>query len=337
MNPALAAGVTMVGDLAGGAIQANRNKGAQKKQYQLNSKLQEEAQKLSMKTWNETNYETQAEHMRNAGLNVGMMYGMGGGGGATTNAGSGSSVGMPTYQNTGMGLDKAMGVAQLGLIDAQKENIQADTENKKAGATNLGADTAKKGAETTNIGATTALTNLQAENQKTLNNIQNQTIEYTVDTIAANYHKAEAEAGKALAEAKIAPEMAKEQLKQARQESLNKALQAQVMKAGIKLTEEQTRAISENLAQGWEELYQTSRRTDVANQQNKIQHFIAKSNDAIGKANVDLRAKEVLIKGAGEFARAFLNKGNTESTTSKTEYDKQGNYKGESHTTTKYK
>ena len=37
-----------------------------------------------MKMWNDTNYKAQVNHMKEAGLNVGLMYGTGGGGGSTT-------------------------------------------------------------------------------------------------------------------------------------------------------------------------------------------------------------------------------------------------------------
>ena len=38
---------------------------------------------MQKEMWDYTNYENQVEYMKNAGLNVGLMYGGSGGGGAT--------------------------------------------------------------------------------------------------------------------------------------------------------------------------------------------------------------------------------------------------------------
>ena len=80
--------------------------------------------------WNKTNSEAQVEHMKKAGLNVGLMYGGSGGGGATAAAASGNA-GSGTAEapsaGTAMGLQIA---SQLALQKAQKENIEADTANK---------------------------------------------------------------------------------------------------------------------------------------------------------------------------------------------------------------
>lgn len=87
-----------------------------------------QAQQFDM--WNKTNYAAQVEHMKKAGLNPGLMYGMGGGGGATTGSASGSVSGGSAPTGGG---EVGMGM-QMALLQAQKENIEADTANKKAGA-----------------------------------------------------------------------------------------------------------------------------------------------------------------------------------------------------------
>lgn len=90
-------------------------------------------QQLGLETWEKTNYEAQRRQMEKAGLNIGLMYEGGGAGGGTVATPSGSA-GMPSANNTGMGISEgtAMG-AQLELLKAQKENIEADTKNKLAG------------------------------------------------------------------------------------------------------------------------------------------------------------------------------------------------------------
>lgn len=86
-----------------------------------------------MQMWKDTNYGAQMGELKSAGLNPGLMYGMGGGGGVTTGGGGGGNVSGATAKGGG-GEAQAMAatVAQLGLMRAQKENIEADTANKKA-------------------------------------------------------------------------------------------------------------------------------------------------------------------------------------------------------------
>lgn len=115
---------------------------------------------IAKNMWDYTNVENQVKHMDNAGLSVGLMYRGVGAGGATTSAGGGGSgvaAATPADPNARTGLGMQLG-AQLALMDAQRENIQADTANKKAIAektagidtTEAQARTAKTGAETTN-------------------------------------------------------------------------------------------------------------------------------------------------------------------------------------------
>lgn len=103
----------------------------------------------AMDIWNRTNYKAQREHMERAGLNVGLMYGMGGAGGATT-----SGAGSPSMQGTGARHDSsAYGIedkiANAGLAMAQVENIKADTAKKEAEAASIsGVETEQKKANT---------------------------------------------------------------------------------------------------------------------------------------------------------------------------------------------
>lgn len=112
----------------------------QKEMTDYNSKKQ-----LDM--WNATNIEAQVDHYKNAGMNPGLMYGMGGGGGVTTGSASGSvsgaqapSGGGEAITAAGMGLQSGM---QMQLMEAQKEVLksQANLNNVEA--------TKKSGIDTT--------------------------------------------------------------------------------------------------------------------------------------------------------------------------------------------
>lgn len=104
--------------------------------------------------WLKTNYGAQKEQMTKAGLNPGLLYGMSGGGGTTTGS-AGGAVGGAQAPSGGREMIDSMGIqmqaAQLSLLDAQRKNIEADTQNKLGDAANkplvgknLNADTENK-------------------------------------------------------------------------------------------------------------------------------------------------------------------------------------------------
>lgn len=139
-----------------GMILGEYNDKRQLRQQERLQKLQIEGQKemsdynlkRQMNMWEMTNYKAQVEQLKKAGLNPALMYGMSGGGGTTANASPGNVSGASAPQGggeiqqmIGMGLQNA---AQLRLINAQAENIEADTKNKSAGTENIQADTENK-------------------------------------------------------------------------------------------------------------------------------------------------------------------------------------------------
>ena len=89
MNAAGAAVDNTIGLIAGG-IQGRRQMKWQgelmAKQLGIDKLKMEEQRKMQMQMWEDTNYAAQVEQLKKAGLSVGLMYGKGGAGGATTGA-----------------------------------------------------------------------------------------------------------------------------------------------------------------------------------------------------------------------------------------------------------
>ena len=93
--------------------------------------------------WDYTNYENQVKRLEAAGLNPALLYGQGGGGGASTAGGAvGNGQGTPGQAPSGgspqalrsqMIEGAGMGI-QLGLMEAQKRNLEADAAKKEADA-----------------------------------------------------------------------------------------------------------------------------------------------------------------------------------------------------------
>ena len=151
--------------------------------------------------WQRTGAVGQMEQLKKAGLNPGLMYGMGGAGGATT-----GSPGGPTVQAgeapKGEPI-KAMDIMnsmQLSMMQAQKENIEADTKNKLADAENkpltgenIQASTKSILQGINNAKAQEKLTGLQSEMQNIQNDIAGRSQEAQITQIENLARKTEKE------------------------------------------------------------------------------------------------------------------------------------------------
>lgn len=121
---------------AGGGIigrnkQHKRNLQYMAQQNEYSKELMEKSQQQQLEMWEKTNYAAQVGQMDKAGLNAGLLYGMGGTGGATTGSAGGGGGGLPSAPVGNAGADAIAG-AQLGLMQAQKANIEAQTDKTKA-------------------------------------------------------------------------------------------------------------------------------------------------------------------------------------------------------------
>ncbi|AXH75284.1 MAG: DNA pilot protein [Microviridae sp.] len=147
---AIAAGAAIAGQAVqstGAKIQNNKNwrrtkqmMGMQAEENRAMALFNNEQQ---MKMWEATGPKGQMEQLGKAGLNPGLIYGMGGAGGQTAQAAQAAPVSAGNVQGEnpmqGAGMTGAVVGQQLALMDAQRRNIDADTAAKKAAA---GLDTA---------------------------------------------------------------------------------------------------------------------------------------------------------------------------------------------------
>ena len=144
----------MVGGALSGALSGVGRKGREQRQQgytkdlmglqQKNQQaLNQQGHQLQMDMWNKTNYGAQMEHLKGAGLNPALMYGMSGGGGTTAGSQSGGSAagGQGAKVNESqIGQGTSMGM----LTKAQIENINEQTRKTGIEADKLaGIDTKK--------------------------------------------------------------------------------------------------------------------------------------------------------------------------------------------------
>lgn len=121
-------------------------------------KIMEQQRNHQMQTWRDTNYSAQMEEMRKAGLNPAMMYAGGGEGGSTASVagGMGSSGKASDEASMAEAQTKKMGMGlEMAMMEAQVENLKANTEKQKAEAEFTG------GAKTEEAVANIGLKNMQ--------------------------------------------------------------------------------------------------------------------------------------------------------------------------------
>lgn len=160
----------------------------QNQQMQGQEALMKFQEGVQMDMWNKTNYAAQVEQLNKAGLNPALLYGKGGGGGMSVGGGMPSTGGAQANNNanaamSGMGIVSQQ-MAQLELMKAQKENIDADTANKKTENPNIVKTGALIDANTNNAQANTALQKANTVIADAQGKIQQGTIEEQIRTLS---------------------------------------------------------------------------------------------------------------------------------------------------------
>lgn len=198
-------------------------------QQQLGLNIQQmKAQKdADYDMWLKTGPQGMVDEIKKAGLSTGMMYSGSGAGGSAV-GGGGGNVGAPQAPKGG---GEIMG---LQLMNAQKENIQADTEKKKV-------ETEKTAGVDTDIA-------MEEKGIKFLEReLKSEGYGYMLDKLGAEMLKAEAEAKKA-------GNMWSDEVMLKRGEVIAIGLANELKREGIKLTEAQTEAMLEGIKQKWAEV-----------------------------------------------------------------------------------
>lgn len=215
-------------------------------QFQNQQALNLQGQQIQQQNWDYTNYENQVKHMENAGLNVGLMYGMGGGGGQSMGAGSsgGASGGNAPQNNMpqilGIAQDAALKAAQTELVKAQADKLKSETPT----SGNLG-DTGLA-----NTAADTALKTMNTANAKIQNEIATKSMDDVLATIKANADKAQSEQRSALVKANVDEKTQKSAEQKINAEAINEAFKLGVMKSQIKLNDAQINNLAEQVRIG---------------------------------------------------------------------------------------
>lgn len=155
-------------------------------QYNYGQAAANAAQQRNLEMWNQTNFGAQRQHMEDAGLSVGLMYG-GGGQGAVSQGGQATQPSGPTSNPVGMAL-------QYRQIEQQNEAIKSQTMLNQAEAAKALAE-AKK---------TSGVDTKKTESEVKWQEIENRIQESREKIASSNIVEAKANAKKAMEEFKQA-------------------------------------------------------------------------------------------------------------------------------------
>lgn len=142
----------MLGAIIGGAAslfsqsqQSSDNEYYMKEQARLNKEQAKYSNELAKGMWDYTNFGNQKKHLKDAGLNPALIYGMGGQGGSAQGAGQAQGVSAPSktpteagIQAQGMALQLAGLKSQIAVNESQANKNNAEAEKTKGVDTDMG-------------------------------------------------------------------------------------------------------------------------------------------------------------------------------------------------------
>jgi hypothetical protein len=216
--------------------------------------------------WEATGFKGQMRQLNEAGLNAGLIYGMGGAGGQSSNVSTGNAQGGQAGEK-GREATEIMGMAlQNQLLQAQKENIEADTANKKA-------DTGLKGEQGEEI------------------NVRRYAAQ--LENSARNYFQQYDEEGNNVDDMKdsIEGKMKISELKAKMQEAVNMEIEGRLKEAGIKVDEATVKKLQADIIQRAEEIRQKWKGLTLQEREIKVkeelQKFETEWDKQLGTAGVN--------------------------------------------------
>lgn len=306
-------------------------------QNRYNEQMAKNNQQRNKDLWDYTNYENQKKHMKAAGLNPALIYGMGGGGGISANGAQGQGVTQPTDRSVEMGLKQQGLGLQLASIASQVELNKSQAEKNKAEAEKIsGVDTRAQEATIDNLIAQTS--NEKVRKGLILGQIRVADAEEELKRNTADWTKDKADETRwniknlqkgidKLAEEingmKLDNELKEKTIdNKVKESSLTlQNLMAEILLKGSqkKVNEEQAKAIPAEILQGWEELTKKGKALIIQREQMEAYAQDVINRYELGKKGLDIEEQklvkdiilgmlEIASKGAGMTLGAKVGK-----------------------------
>lgn len=281
-------------------------------QNRYNEQMAKNNQQRNKDLWDYTNYENQKKHMKAAGLNPALMYGIGGGGGVSASGAQGQGVTQPTDRSIEMGLKQQGLGLQLASIASQVELNKSQAEKNKAEAEKIsGVDTRVQEATIDNLIAQTS--NEKVRKGLILGQIRVADAEEELKRNTADWTKDKADETrwniKSLQKGidKLVEEINGMKLdNELKEKTINNKvkessltlqnLMAEILLKGSqqKVNEEQAKAIPQQILQGWEELTKKGKALIIQREQMEAYAQDVINRYELGKKGLDIEEQKLV-------------------------------------------
>lgn len=306
-------------------------------QNRYNEQMAKNNQQRNKDLWDYTNYENQKQHMKNAGLNPALIYGMGGGGGVSANGAQGQGVTQPTDRSVemrlkqqGLGLQLASIASQVDLNKSQAEKNKAeankiagvDTEAQKATIDNLIAQTSNEKVRKGLILGQIRVADAEEELKRNMADWTKDKADETRWNIK-NLQKGIDKLAEEINGMKLDNELKERTIdNKVKESSLTlQNLMSEILLKGSqrKVNEEQAKAIPAQILQGWEELTKKGKALIIQKEQMEAYAQDVINKYELGKKGLDIEEQklvkdiilgmlEIASKGAGAALGAKVGK-----------------------------
>jgi len=271
-------------------------------QFQNQQALNLQNQTIQQQNWDYTNYGNQVKHMENAGLNVGLMYGMGGGGGQSMGSGGGGTAASGNApQNTGPQIMAQM--LQAGMM-------QSEIERNRAQANDLNASADKKrGVDTENISQDTQNKITANEGIKLDNALKSGNLNTYIETATESLNNLKLKNENQVSQNKISQVEADNAVESKRLDLLGKGLENALMKTEIAGNKQATEESKQRIMQKWKELELQNKGLNQNQIKNNIENFKAETaREYPAVWSVIGKTMDVMVRGFDEWANKTLGK-----------------------------
>lgn len=280
-------GQQMAGQAAGGVLGLFLGGMNDQRQYEqqqrlnvLNREMIDYQYNKQYDLWQKTSYPGQIEQMKKAGLNPGLLYGMGGAGGGTTGSGGGGGSQASGHSGEAMALMNGINAA---MSAAQIENLKAQTEKTKAEATKIA------GVDTSNVEADTSLKKINAEILKIEKAFQTETFDTRITQLDNMIELTKAEAIEISQRVGIQAEQRDALVMEAKGKALQAVIQNALIGEQIKATQQQITESKERVKQIEEQIKQTWFSLNMQEKQMRVKAIM----DEVAAANTGQPAGNV--------------------------------------------
>lgn len=281
-------------------------------QNRYNEQMAKNNQQRNKDLWDYTNYENQKKHMKAAGLNPALIYGMGGGGGISANGAQGQGVTQPTDRSVEMGLKQQGLGLQLASIVSQVELNKSQAEKNKAEAEKIrGVDTRAQEATIDNLIAQTANEKVrkglilgQIRVADAEEELKRNTADWTKDKAdetrwnIKNLQKGIEKLAEEINGMKLDNELKEKTIdNKVKESSLTlQNLMAEILLKGSqqKVNEEQAKAIPAEILQGWEELTKKGKALIIQREQMEAYAQDVINRYELGKKGLDIEEQKLV-------------------------------------------